>query len=524
MTVLDVVRLVRHNALVILLCALLGVGGAAAWSFAQTEIYEGSSKGYLVTGSGGATTVNESLNANSLASMKVQQYLPLANTRAVHEHLAQELEKDGRGVAPGPFTVHNDKGTSILTVTARSTSPEAAQAIADAGVRAMAAEIRRLETLDTRKVQETGSLDDADSAGDASLTLVPYEPAALPSKPVSPDWRRNLLIGLGAGLLVAAVVMALRKAVDVRVRTTADVEELTGSFVLSVIPQSPDLAKQRKDASRLAPSGASAEALRQLRTNLQFVDVDHPPKSIVVTSSNPGEGKSTLAANLARALADTGQPVVLVDGDLRRPMVAKQFSVDGKIGVTQVLAGQVDLVDALQPTETHMLRVLPAGRIPPNPSELVGSQQMQDLIQRLAVHHVVLIDAPPLLPVTDAGLIAAHCDGAILVIRVGKTLKEQVRLSAKRLGQVHAKLLGTVLNMASKKAMGEVVYGYGYSSKDYTSDYYSTTERHEKEALGTSADEEPPTQPARSMAPAKASGGGRRRGRIQLVEGERDPD
>lgn len=178
-----------------------------------------------------------------------------------------------------------------------------------------------------------------------------------------------------------------------------------------------------------------------------------------------------MSANLARVLAESGEKVVLIDADLRRPMIATQFGIDSKIGLTQVLAGRVALEDALQPTDTKRLKVLPAGRIPPNPSELVGSRQMADLIAKLEKDHMVIIDAPPILPVIDAGILTRQADGAILVVRVGKTSKDEVKLSAKRLQQVNGKLLGSVINMASAKNMGEVVYGY--ASKSYESHYSS---------------------------------------------------
>ena len=124
------------------------------------------------------------------------------------------------------------------------------------------------------------------------------------------------------------------------------------------------------------------EAIRKLRTNLRYVDVDEPPRSIVVTSSAPGEGKSVVAANLARVMARAGQPTLLIDADLRRPMVADQFGVDGAIGLSQLLAASVSLEDAAQPSSVQNLTLLPAGQVPPNPSELLGSKRMKELHQR----------------------------------------------------------------------------------------------------------------------------------------------
>jgi capsular exopolysaccharide synthesis family protein len=210
--------------------------------------------------------------------------------------------------------------------------------------------------------------------------------------------------------------------------------------------------------------GDAAEAFRHLRTNLRFVDVDKPPRSIVVTSANPNEGKSTVSANLARMTAAAGQPTVLIDADLRKPSIASTFDLDPTVGLTQVLAGDVALGDVLQDTRTPNLQIITAGRLPPTPSELLGSQRMHSLLEQLTEEVLVIVDAPPLLPVTDAGLLAATSDGALLVVAVGRTRVEQVELSIKIFNQVGGRLYGAVLNMAPSRGLGAVVYGYGNGS------------------------------------------------------------
>ena len=191
--------------------------------------------------------------------------------------------------------------------------------------------------------------------------------------------------------------------------------------------------------------------------------MDNPPRSIVITSANPSEGKSTVSATLARVLGEAGQKTILIDADLRRPTLSTVFERDGSVGLSQILSGQVSVEDALQDTDQVNVQLIPAGRIPPNPSELLGSQRMKALIEELAQDHLVLMDAPPLLPVTDAGLLSGISDGTILVFAVGKTHKEQVAFCAKILEQVGGNLLGAVLNLAPKRGIGSVAYGNGYS-------------------------------------------------------------
>jgi non-specific protein-tyrosine kinase len=205
---------------------------------------------------------------------------------------------------------------------------------------------------------------------------------------------------------------------------------------------------------------------RQLRTNLQFVDVDHPPRAVVVTSAVPGEGKSTTAANMAITFAQAGSRVLLIEGDLRRPKVAEYLGVEGAVGLTNVLVGQVGIDDVLQPWGRSGLWVLPSGSVPPNPSELLASQNMTELLRDLETRFdLILIDAPPLLPVTDGAVAAARADGALLVVRYGHTTRAQVQLAVESLEAVDAHLLGCVFNMAPAKGGSAYSYGYGYEDR-----------------------------------------------------------
>lgn len=236
------------------------------------------------------------------------------------------------------------------------------------------------------------------------------------------------------------------------------------------------------------------------------MSVDDPVKSIVVTSSLPGEGKSTVTAHLASMLADSGETTVLIDADLRRPTQATRFGVEQQVGLTQLLAGSVKINDALVKTGQPKLFLLPAGRIPPNPSELVGSRRMQQLISTLSQTMKVVIDAPPLLPVSDAGLLTTAADGALVVVQAGKTRTEQLGHAAKKLEQVNGKLLGVVLNMVKRKDLGSTIYGYGYSSSSDATYYYtSKPERAAKtDESGDHGHQQSKPRRAKFLAPAPA--------------------
>ncbi len=214
-----------------------------------------------------------------------------------------------------------------------------------------------------------------------------------------------------------------------------------------------------------------AESFRQVRTNLQFVDIDHRPKSIVVTSAVPKEGKSTTAINLAITIAQTGQPVFLIEGDLRRPKVADYLGIEGNAGLTDVLVGRATVDEVMQPWgTTGNLWVMAAGPLPPNPSELLGSQAMSDLVRHLEKRATLIIDAPPLLPVTDAAVLTRLSGGALMVIHTGKTRREQLRTAESNIESVGGKILGLVLNMAPARGPDSHRYGYGYQYDYKTTD------------------------------------------------------
>ncbi|WP_269929187.1 polysaccharide biosynthesis tyrosine autokinase [Kocuria massiliensis] len=293
-----------------------------------------------------------------------------------------------------------------------------------------------------------------------------------------PSLKKYVLLGALAGLVVVYIVVFMRRFMDVRVRTTSDLEEATGVGVLGVLPKTNAL-----DQNRFLEDQAdhqSEESLRQLRTNLRFVSVDQPPRSIIVTSPNPGEGKSTVTASLAHAFAKAGQPTVLIDADLRRPTIAKIFGIDNGVGLSQILSGQVGIEDAIQRFRESELYVIPAGRIPPNPSELLGSAKMRKLVEELSQEYLVLIDVPPLLPVTDGSLLSTGVDGAILVTKVGATRKDQTEGAMSMINKVKGTVLGTVMNMAPSKGIGSQYYGFGYGG--YRSEYKSYYGHSAKEA------------------------------------------
>lgn len=466
MTVIDLVRLLRRNLALLVICALVGIAVAAAYVLTRPVQYVAQSTAMVVAGD--SSSVGGAMSGNTIAQQRASAYSTLIGTAAVDNRVRAALDKQGLvKAADGTLEARVVTGTSFIQITATGSSAQNAQGLANAALVGLQAEALRMETYSQARANPGYSQAQLEKL--TAIHVLSYEPAGLPATPRQDNVPLYLALGLAAGLVVGGVIAVIRRMFDVKVRSQKDVEELTGHGVMAIIPEDRQLTKQRKSGD-LELSGIAGEAFRQLRTNLRFINVDHPPKAVVVTSANPGEGKSTVCSYLARSVARSGQATVLVDADMRRPMQHTAFGIDSHVGLSQVLAGDISLEDALNPTDVPGLRVLVAGRIPPNPSELLGSVRMHNLIARLTkAGYFVILDAPPLLAVTDAGLLATSTDGVIMVNVVGGTHKEQVTLCTKRLDQVGAVLLGSVLTRAPKKAMGDVLYGYGAGSFGYSS-------------------------------------------------------
>ncbi len=454
MTLLDFVRLTRANVKLIFVAFSIGLLAAFLWTLTRPVLYASTATGQVFVGSSGS--IGDISASLGLSTKKADVYSAYVSGSPVRVRVADALDIPLSQVS---LSGRSDPITSSVVVTGFASSPELAKELALAGV---------VATRDQAEEYEKATLPQG-STEPSQVRMEPVNDAALPSAPFTPNYSRNLLLGGIVGILLGYLASFVRMNLDRKLRSVDEVEDLIESPVLAILPVVKDLDRKQTEGIERSNRGPSAEAFRQLRTNFRFIDVDNPIRTVVITSANEGEGKSTVATNLARVLANAGQDTVLVDADLRRPVVAGVFGVDSQIGLAQVLVGDVTVDEALQETSIEHLKVMSAGRVPHNPSELLGSQRMQQLLQELSRDHLVVLDAPPLLPVTDAALLAAISDGAMVVFAIGQTYKEQARLAKRRLGQTGGRMLGVVLNRAPLKGLGSVVYGYGYGS--YTTTY-----------------------------------------------------
>jgi len=254
---------------------------------------------------------------------------------------------------------------------------------------------------------------------------------------------------------------------DDTVKTPADIERAMKLTTLAGISRIAGATPAEKLVTISYPKSPISEAYRVLRTNLQFSSLDRPVKTIVVTSPNPVEGKSTTAANLGVVMAQAGKRVIVVDADLRRPTMHRLFGLDNREGLTTALVTDTPVLDGhLQATGIDNLRVLSTGPLPPNPSELLGSRRMATLIERLKEEaDIVVFDSPPSLAVTDASVLATQADGVLMVTDAGRTRRGSAEQSAVRLRQVGANLLGVVLNRLRSGGGGYYYYYYYHGSE-----------------------------------------------------------
>jgi tyrosine-protein kinase len=315
--------------------------------------------------------------------------------------------------------------------------------------------------------------------------------AEVPTSPSSPKPKRDAALGGMVGLLLGLGIAFLREQLDDRIRGREDAEAATNLTVLAELPADEEAAKRPTEvAAHERPSGLLAEAARGLRTSLTFLGVDEPLRKIVVTSSGPGEGKSFVAANLAAVYAQAGMKTILVSADLRKPRLDTLFpNLPPGPGLSEVIAGMTPqapstnghgpagsgnsaVVEALRPTHIEGLSILPAGTTPPNPAELLGSKRAADLLEVLTgLADMVIVDTPPVLPVTDAAVLAPHVDGVVLVTAAGETHRGALTRAATTLGATRTRLLGIILNKTDLDNSGSY-YGH-YYGKYYGA--YTTT-------------------------------------------------
>jgi polysaccharide biosynthesis transport protein len=446
----EYLEILRRRWLSVLLIAMTTLAAASLVTLAMPKNYTATTRLFFAVAS---ENVSDLAQGSSFAEKQMASYAQVATSPLVLDSVARELGLPITGVELSrrvEATVPVD--TVIIEIAATAPKPEEAAKIADA--------------VGMQLAKAAAELSPNRQDGTEAVRATTLAAAQVPTSPSSPNIPRNLGVGLLVGLLLGTGIAMLRHLLDTKIRSEHDVRALTDSPILGVVafdqkvPLHPVILRDE-------PLSAPSEAVRRLRTNLQFIDVTNRPRSIVVSSSIPAEGKSTIAMNLAVSMADTGARVILVDADLRRPSMNEYFGIEDGVGLTTVLIGRADVEDVVQPLGTTTLDLLPAGQIPPNPSELLGSAAMAGLLDRLTKSYdTVLLDSPPLLPVTDAAVLTKLAGGALIVVGADRIHRPQLQEALGSLQTAGAHALGIVINKIDRREVDTYssYYGGGYAS------------------------------------------------------------
>jgi capsular exopolysaccharide synthesis family protein len=469
-------------------------------------------------------TTNNPITGYEYSQPAVTTHAELVKTRSVMEAVSSELQKLGIYYSSkeldGMISAHTNLNTPIIEVSAENTNPLRAQQIANTTVEVYIQQYREklqddakqaLSQIQSEIDQDSTRIDELESKKDTTgltsdeenelaslqddLGQLKYlrttwnlelaqvlatggisqgESASLPTSPVSPKTTQNVILASILGLMVTTGGAFLKEYLDRSVKSAEDISHLTRLPTLGVIAKFKTNPGEKGGLIAEAhPRSSVAEAFRMLCTNLQFASLEKPIQTLLVTSAGPGEGKTSVSANLAVTIAQMGKKVIAVDADLRRHELHKFFHLPNTTGFTNLLlAQQPDVAGFLQPTKVEGLRVLASGPYAHNPAELLSSPRISFLIEELKKEaDVVLLDTSPVLAVADATIIAPKVDGIVLVVEVGRTRPEALIETKEALSKGNVNILGVVLNRMEVAGRGGYYYHYRYPYYQYYYDY-----------------------------------------------------
>ncbi|WP_345712686.1 polysaccharide biosynthesis tyrosine autokinase [Kineococcus glutinatus] len=436
--------LLRRRWAVLFLCALLGGACAFGLSARKAPQYQATATVFLSPSQG--QTIGELAQGSSYTRGLVQSYVRLTTTPTVLEPVIAQLGLDTTPQAlAGRVSAETELDTVLIDITATSGSPAEAADVANA--------------VSAQLSQATGELSPAGRGDTTAITVTTVAPATVPSSPSSPQRTVDVALGLAIGLLLGIAGAVSAEVLNTRVRDEYDVLDVSDVPILASLGTARG-NRGTRHAARGESVDPRVESVRRLRTNLRLLAADGAPQRIVIAAAGAGRGSAAVAVELAVAMADPETRVLLVEGDLRNPSLAEVTGTAPTAGLVGVLTGRAPLAGAVQQWGSKQLGFLPAGAVPPNPDELLGSTAMRRLLADLrADHDVVLVTAPPVLSVADAAILAAHVDGTVVTVDTRRTTRRQLEESLRDLHMVKAHVLGVVLDGASSRRRGSAPAG-----------------------------------------------------------------
>jgi capsular exopolysaccharide synthesis family protein len=488
---------------------LLGLAASLAFSLTQAKQYSATAQ-VLVQSAIGPSSLSAA--PQQVTPTEVQTMLQLVTSASVLAAVRHEI-----GSAP-PVQASEVAQTNIINITAIAAVPVTAARVANAYARQFVTSqqsaavknageaetnLRAQITSTTREVKALRKTRTKDAASEvtalvnqeavlrvqlsqvdvsgaaAAQALTVVTPALAPTAPSSPRPAQDVLLGLVAGLILGLAAAFLRDSLDDAVTSKEAAEQLARAPVLAAVPLVSSWRKRDRPlvVTLARPASPATEAYRSLRTSLQFARQEHELRTILVTSPAAAEGKTSTLANLGAVFAQAGQRVLMVSCDLRKPRLGLFFGIDERAGLTTAILGEDSLENLIRPTPgMDNLWLLPSGPPPPNPAELLNGARAQEIFARLReTFDLVLIDSPPVLPVTDAVVLSKDVDATLLVVAAYRSRSGDVQRAAERLAQVDARVVGVVLNEATKLGAGYYGGYGGYGGRQHGS-YGSLTE------------------------------------------------
>lgn len=460
MTIVDILRMIVKHWFTAVIVFVIVIAAVAGYTFTRTKQYTATAKLFAsynsVPADANLNTVGVQSAAGSYIATQLSSYSDLVKTSAVLQPVAdQQGEGISAGAIAGMVTATNPEGTYMLNVSVTSPNPQQSAELANSVAQSLS-DVVASELY---------------SSGEQSIVkLSVVQKAQTPGAPSSPNVRLNLMAGIVIGLVLAMIAAVLRDLLSRRVQDVSDLQGIAQhATIVGVIPKDDDL-DVAKPIVVTKPDGSIAEEFRRIRTNLSFTTSKDGDKGrlIVVTSSMPAEGKTTISCNLAATLAENGAAVLLIDADLRHPSVAKRLGLEGNVGLAHVLSNQATVKDVVQRYWKPNLHILPAGPRIQNASVLLNSAIMRNLIkQAVQQYDYVIIDTTPMSVANDAAVFGQQGNGVVLVSGKGVTVKGALRGTVTELGELDVPILGFVFNLADQQKNN------GYRRYYYYGSYYN---------------------------------------------------